>query len=317
MNKNLLTQLYQRIGQADRILVVSHVRPDGDAVGSVLALGMALQDIDKQVVMALADGVPGALKFLPGHEQIVKKVEDDFDLIVAIDSGSLDRIGNILDGYDRVDVNIDHHPDNTNFGEINLIDSKAVSATEILFRIFKELDLTLSNDVVTALLTGLITDTQGFKTPNTTPETLRIAADLYESGADLPRLYFEGITRKTYQAARYWGAGLTQLKFDGQIVWTVLSCEDRQAVEYPGRDDADLVNILSAIEGADVAVLFIEQDHEKVKVSWRSRNDLDVSQLARQFGGGGHLAAAGAMVSGNLKEVQEKVILATKAAIIE
>jgi phosphoesterase RecJ-like protein len=125
------------------------------------------------------------------------------------------------------------------------------------------------------------------------------------------------LTRKTYQAARYWGAGLSQLQFDGQIVWTVLSCEDRRAVEYPGRDDADLVNILSAIEGADVAVLFIEQDHEKVKVSWRSRNGLDVSQLARQFGGGGHLAAAGAMVSGNLQEVTEKVIQATKAAIIE
>jgi phosphoesterase RecJ-like protein len=315
MNEAVLANLSQRIEQAERILIVSHVRPDGDAVSSVLALGLALQEEDKQVVMALADGVPAALRFLPGSELIVKKIEGDFDLIIVVDCGSQDRVGEILNGYRRVDINIDHHASNPLYGEINLVEGDAVSTTEILARVFPVLGLTITEPIASLLLAGILIDSQGFKTTNTNPSSLRISADLIEMGADLQALFFDAITRKTYEAVNYWGVGLSNLQRDECIVWTSLSLDDRKAVKYSGRDDADLVNILTAIDGAEVAVIFVEQDHQSVKVSWRTKSDFDVSQVAQQFGGGGHVAAAGAVISGQLQEVEEKVIQATRAAL--
>ena len=129
-------------------------------------------------------------------------------------------------------------------------------------------------------------------------------------------LYFKAVSQRSFTAARYWGAGLSRLEQDEQIVWTALTCKDRKAIEYNGRDDADLVSVLSAIEDATVALIFIEQDEHTVKVSWRTRQDVDVSGVAHQFGGGGHKTAAGAMITGNLSEVQEKVLAATKALIV-
>jgi phosphoesterase RecJ-like protein len=315
IDKAALAALNQRIEGAERILIVSHVRPDGDAVSSVLALGTALQEKGKQVVMALADGVPSALKFLPGSDQVVKKADGEFDLIVALDCGGQDRVGAILNGHASIHVNIDHHASNLQFGEINVVDGEAVSTTEILARIFPELGLPITETVASLLLAGILTDSQGFKTANTSPLSLRVSADLFEKGADMQALYFDALTRKTYESASYWGAGLSQLQRDGNIVWTTLSLEDRKAVNYAGRDDADLINILSAIDGAEIAIIFVEQDNHAVKVSWRARSDFDVSQVAAQFGGGGHVVAAGAMIKGKLQEVQEKVIRATKAAI--
>ena len=315
MNEAVLERLSQRIEQAERILIVSHMRPDGDAVSSVLALGLALQAEDKQVVMALADGVPAALRFLPGSEKIVRGVDGDFDLIILVDCGNQDRVGNILNGYRRVDVNIDHHASNPLFGEINIVDGDAVSTTEILARYLPDLGLRITEKIASLLLAGILIDSQGFKTANTSPSSLRVSADLIEQGADLQALFFDAITRKTYEAMNYWGAGLSNLKRDEGMVWTSLSLDDRKAVKYSGRDDADLVNILSAIDGAEVAIIFVEQDHQRVKVSWRARSDFDVSQVAQQFEGGGHVAAAGAMISGELQEVEEKVVQATRVAL--
>lgn len=315
MSKDPVSQLRQRINQAGRILIVSHTRPDGDAVGSVLGLGQALQKQGKNVVMALADGVPSALKFMPGSKQIVKKGEGAFDLIVVVDCSNLDRIGSVLDGSQKVDVNIDHHPDNKKFGIINLVEPASASTTEILTRHFPTLGLPFIRPVVDNLLTGLITDTQGFKTVSTRPETLRVAADLFEKGAALPELYFNALNRKSFEAARYWGAGLSHLDRDGLVVWATLTNQDRAAANYNGRDDADLINMLAAIDGAKVAVIFIQQDEKTVKVSWRTRASLDVSVVAHEFGGGGHTAAAGAMVAGRLPDVRAKVLAATKAII--
>ena len=313
MAEELLTSLQQRFEQAERILITSHVRPDGDAVSSVLALGLALQENGKDVIMALSDGVPAALKFLPRSKQIIKKPEGEFDLIVVVDCGSLDRVGNVLNGHNKVDVNIDHHVSNPKFGEINLVEGDAVSTTEIMAKHFPALGLPITKQVASALLVGILTDSQGFKTINTRPEALRIAANLYEMGANFPVLYYDALSKRTYESAGYWGAGLSNMQRDGKLVWTYLSLADRKAAQYPGRDDADLINIMSEIDDTEVAVIFIEQESGSVKVSWRTRSKIDVSRIAAKFGGGGHVAAAGAMIRGELQEVQEKVIQMTKS----
>ncbi len=318
MNNALLEQARLRLEQTDRVLIVSHTRPDGDAIGSLLGLGLALQEAGKKVQMVSADGVPAALKFMPGSAQIANQAQGTFDLVIVVDSGNLERVGHALDDHPVVDINIDHHPDNEQFGVINLVDPQAVSTTEILTKVIPQLGLKISSIVASNLLTGLITDTIGFKTENMRPEVLRVAADLYEMGANLPELYHQALVEKTYEAAKYIGSGLLQLTQIDGLVWTSLTLENRKIANYPGRDDADLVNILSAIKNANVAIIFVEQNEDCVKVSWRTRSpEVDVSKVAHRFGGGGHRAAAGALISGSLQEVQAQVIAATQELLTD
>jgi phosphoesterase RecJ-like protein len=157
----------------------------------------------------------------------------------------------------------------------------------------------------------LVSDTLGFRTPSTGLHELEVTQTLMRAGGSLPEAVEHGLHRRPFSAARYWGAGLSRLERDGEIVWTSLTLADRRAAAYPGRDDADLINILSSIDGNKVAVIFIEQENRKVKISWRVREGMDVTPLAISFGGGGHPAASGAVVEGNLDEVSRSVIQAT------
>jgi phosphoesterase RecJ-like protein len=164
-----------------------------------------------------------------------------------------------------------------------------------------------------ALLTGLITDTLGFRTSNMTPQAFRQAAELMEKGANIPDLYYRALVSRSFKAARYWGKGLTNLERDGQMVWAVLSLKDRKAVKYHGNDDADLINMLSSIEKSPMALIFVEQRDGTVKVSWRARNKKwDVANGAAKFGGGGHRAAAGATIEGSLEEIELRVLHVTR-----
>jgi phosphoesterase RecJ-like protein len=172
-------------------------------------------------------------------------------------------------------------------------------------------------DVAAALLTGIITDTLGFRTSNMTPKALRVAADLMEAGADLPDLYQRSLVERSFEAMRFWAAGLARLEREGPIVWTTLSMADRLGTGYPGRDDADLINELSAITDAAVSIVFVEQPSGKVKVSWRAQPGIDVSAIALKFGGGGHPSAAGAEVEGSLDDVRQRILLETRQMMHE
>ncbi len=302
----------QRIEKASTILVTSHIRPDGDAIGSVIALGLALQDKGKDVYMVLDDGAPSRFRFLQGYDQIVKQVDHDVDLVIALDCGEASRIGGVGNFIQHIDINIDHHVSNPGFGKINLVDDTATAVTEMLGSLLPAFGLQITLPVAEALLTGMITDTLGFKTPNMRPATLRLAADLFEMGADLPLLYDQALSRKTYEAVSYWGAGLSQLNREGRIIWATLSLADRKSVGYRGRDDADLISLLASISNNDVAIIFVQQDEQAVKVSWRASNGYDVAQIAQHFGGGGHTAAAGATIHGDLEDVRQAVLKATK-----
>jgi phosphoesterase RecJ-like protein len=317
MDEALLDQAGQALKAAQRILVTSHIRPDGDAIGSVLGLGLSLQAAGKGVQMVLYDGVPAAFRFLEGSRQILNKPEGDFDVSVVLDCSDFQRAGNSLHNHAIPDLNIDHHPTNQNFARINLVDVEAVATAEMIARFLPLFGLPLEKPSADALLFGLITDTLGFRTYNMTPRALRVAADLMEAGGDLPSLYFAGLLRRSFEAARFWGVGLTALQRQGSLAWTTLSLADRRNAGYPGRDDADLINILTTVEGIDIIIVFVEQPNGTVKVSWRSQPGLDISWLAVQFGGGGHAAAAGAEVPGTLEEVQERVLSATRNLLQE
>jgi phosphoesterase RecJ-like protein len=312
----LQAAIRERFQTATRVLITSHVRPDGDAIGSLLALGLALQDAGKTVAMVLSDGVPDSFKHLPGSDQIRTRAVGEFDLIVTVDCSDLKRVGAALDGYHAPDVVIDHHITTEDFGGLNLVDPQAVATASVLARHMPDWDLKITPPIAANLMTGLVTDTLGFRTANTTSEALRQAADLLELGVDMSSLYFRSLVRRTYTATRYWGAGLSSLQRSDGILWATLTLADRSASGYTGNDDADLINVLSSIDEADVALMFVEQDPKKVKVSWRGlKPHVDVSQIARQFNGGGHKAASGAELSGTLAAVQDKVLAATRKAL--
>jgi len=313
---DLQAAIRDRFQAAGRILVASHVRPDGDAVGSLLGLGLALQEAGKSVSLVLSDGLPDNFRHLPGSEQVRMQAEGAYDLIVSVDVSDLKRLGTALDGYRVPDVVIDHHLTTADFGGLNLIDPAAVATASVLARCLPGWGLKITPAVAANLLTGIVTDTLGFRTSNVTPEALRQAADLLELGADLSSLYFRSLVRRTFPAAKYWGAGLGSLQRSDGLLWASLTLADRSASGYAGNDDADLINVLSAIDDADAALMFVEQGPDRVKVSWRGlKPDVDVAQIARQFNGGGHKAASGAELEGTLTEVQEKVLAATRNAL--
>jgi len=305
----------KQIADSSDIVVISHERPDGDAVGSLLALTLALVEKGKKVVPVLDDGLPKKWQFLPGADLIKSELPSSEHFVITVDAADLHRIGALDVG--RVDVNIDHHPSNTRFGSINLVDPVAASTTAVLHRLLPELDLPINVDIASNLLTGLITDTLGFRTNSVGPGALRIAAELIEAGADISRLYRKAMLGLTFEAGHYWAHGLSRMEMQDGVVWSSLLVSDRKDAKYPGTDDADLIDVLTTIEGPRVAVLFIEQSDGNVKMSFRALPGIDVSRLAANFGGGGHELAAGAMIEGELQEVMDRVLNSTFAAMAE
>lgn len=306
-------QARRLLAEAERIAVIGHQRPDGDSIGSMLGLTAALLARGQQAVAVAGGGIPGRFRFLPGADQVVRQSPGESHLLVAVDSAEADRLS--VEPNGEVAINFDHHPTNGRYAQIDLVYPEAASTTEVLFRLAPELELPLDAEVATCLLTGLLTDTIGFRTPSVTAGVLRVAADLVELGADLSVLYRRSLIERSFVALRYWGAGLATLQRQGELAWASLRLEDRKQIGYPGEDDADLIEQLGTIREANVTLIFVEQKDGKVKVSWRAHRGVDVAELAVAFGGGGHHLAAGAVVEGSLSEVTERVINATQSAM--
>ncbi len=313
MDREITGAIKERLAAANKIVIASHVRPDGDAIGSLLGMGLALQDAGKSVQMVLVDGVPSSFRHLEGGEQVVKEPNGEHDTFITVDCADFKRVGKVFENFGQPDINIDHHKTNEKFGKLNLIEAEEVATAAILTNHLPEWGLTLTKPIAAALLTGIITDTLGFRTSNTTPEALRQCATLMETGVDMSDLYMRSLVRKSYPAARYWGAGLSRMEQKNEIVWGTLTLEDRKASGYSGNDDADLINMISAIDGNKVGMIFVEQSDNHVKISWRALEPgIDVSQVAKHFKGGGHAAAAGADIPGGLSEIQPLVLKTTR-----
>ncbi len=300
------------VEEAKHVAVVSHIRPDGDAVGSLLGLTASLQRGAKLATPILVDGVPRRFRFLPGAEHVVRSLPATYDLLIAVDCSDRERLGVQSAAPITPHLNIDHHPTNTNFAELNLVDPAAASTAEMLFQLLPELGLPLDERAATNLLAGIVADTLGFRTPNVSPSTLRDAAALMELGAPLAAVYQRALLDRSLVDLRYWGAGLLRLQQEDGLVWTRLTAADRTSVGYQGRDDADLIQLLTTLEEALVIVLLVEQPDGTIKVSWRARPGYNVAAVAQAFGGGGHEPAAGAMVDGLLDDVEANVLAATR-----
>ncbi len=301
----------------DRFLVVTHENPDGDALGSLLAASLALRQLGKDAVMYLPGRtpLPSEYGFMPLADLVREPPDDAADrVLLAVDCAKEDRIG---DGAVRsrapLTVNIDHHHDNTRFGDLNLIVADASSTGEVLRDVFAELDVELTPELAEPLYIALVTDTGRFQYANTTPKSLRLAAELVEAGADIHEVF-----RQVYESLEFAKLKLLARALDraevlegGRIVVSHLLRADFGEVGASEPYSEGIIDYLRAVEGAELAVLVREQLNEDAaayKGSLRSSIDeLDVSAIARRFGGGGHRQAAGFSTDLPLEEIVEQI----------
>jgi bifunctional oligoribonuclease and PAP phosphatase NrnA len=312
MNTDL--EINIKIKNATTIAVAAHVRPDGDAIGSVLGLGLALENAGKKVQYLFPDGIPTRFQFLPGAKNITKKIEAPVDLAIAVDSADLERTGGVFEDR-QVDICLDHHKTNTRYADTNLVEPECAATAELITKHLPAWGIELTADAANALLCGVLTDSQAFATSNTTPSTLRYTAALVDAGANLYKVYAKTITEKDYQSVRLWGCGLSNIKNEGGVIWTTITQADRKKSNYQGNDDADLVNFMATVQEGYVYVLLNEMQNGHTKISWRSKPDIDVSVLAEEFGGGGHTSAAGAEIKDAINRAERSVIERTKTFI--
>ncbi|HSN93619.1 MAG TPA: DHH family phosphoesterase [Anaerolineaceae bacterium] len=301
----------QLLASANLFTVVSHIRPDGDAIGSLLAIGTALKNAGKTVNFVLQD-IPGSrYAYIANYFEIQNSLPIEPGFLIVVDCGDEFRTGQVLKG--RVpDLVIDHHKTNSNFGTYNLIEPDAEATALMLAQHIPEWGLEIDAEVAAALMTGIVSDTIGFRTSNVRPICLNVAAQLMQAGADLPFIYQRVLLTRSLEELRYWGQGLSKLGLEDGLLWTSLTLSDRTAAGYLENDDADLVNNMTTVAEMLIAVIFVEQSKDRTKVSWRSREGYDVSVLAREFGGGGHAAAAGADINGELETIIQSVLARTR-----
>jgi phosphoesterase RecJ-like protein len=314
MDTETLLQARELLSRSPSALVLTHQRPDGDALGSMLGLVHMLRAAGKKAYPVLTEGMSSVFRYLPGSGDVRAELPGAYDITILVDCADRERIS-LPESASAlpIDLLIDHHITNGRFARINLVEPAAASTAEYITDLAGGLGLAIPREAAACLMAGVVTDTLGFRTSNTGIHTLEVTAALIRAGASLSESVERSLHRRSFAAARYWGAGLSRLARDAEIVWTSLTLADRAAAGYPGRDDADLVNILSSIDGNETAVMFIEQDGGKIKISWRVVAGLDVTPLAISFGGGGHPAASGAIITGGLDEVREEVLRRTRA----
>jgi phosphoesterase RecJ-like protein len=318
----ILESIRRSLQTAESILVICHVWPDGDSVASLTATGLALQQLDKRFILACDDGLPERFAFLPMSDRVVTGPEANsaYDLIIALDAGDTLRLGRAyadLPGPRPKVINIDHHISNTQFGTINLVEPEATATVEILFELFSALDIELTQQMSVCLLTGLVTDTLGFMTAGVTSNTLRIASELVDAGANLYDISTKALSLKPMSTLLLWQKGFNNMRLEDELLWTRISNRERQEAGHPDGSSSGLSNMLSEVYQARVSAVLVEMEDGRVSVSFRCRPPYSVSELATSLGGGGHHLAAGCTVDGPLSAAVELVISRSKESILK
>jgi len=307
-------EIVSAIRSAETALLLLHDNPDGDTIGSGLALYAILSRMGKRAILCCNDPIPKTYRFLPGWDQIRKPAPERarHDLAIFIDCSDPDRAPQCLESlapHGKV-LNIDHHGTNTAYGDINWVDPRAAAVGQMIFHLIAALDMTPTPDEALCLYASIVSDTGSFRFDNTTPEAHEIAAALLRTGMDAGLVRERLFENRERGDIRLLALALRTMEItrDGSIavmsvtrdIWEEARAED-QAME-------GLVNYARSIAGVKIALLLREVEDNKVKVGFRARGNYDVGALAAQFGGGGHPGAAGALLEGPLAEVKARVM---------
>jgi phosphoesterase RecJ-like protein len=293
------------ITQSQRIFLTTHENTDGDDLGSLLAMRGAMLALNKDVMASVNKGVPDYLKFLPGSDQVGDKLEKaDFDLLITFGCNSIARTGlDALQKFEGPKINIDHHPDNKLFGTINIVEPTTSAVAELMYYFFETCELPIDKDMATCLLTGIFTDTGGFRHSNTSADTLNVASELMARGARVGKISQMIVGHNNPKTHKIWVRALENTRFDAAkgMVFAVLTEQDFIETKTAPDDLAEFVSFLSALPQAKFAMV-LKQDGDVVRGSLRSEPDrnINVNKIAATFGGGGHKLASGFKIKGRL-----------------
>jgi phosphoesterase RecJ-like protein len=300
---------------ANDIVLASHINPDGDTLGSMLSLGLGLRSLGKTVTLLSADGIPATLGFLPGAELVQTRTDRrDFDLAIGLDAGDLTRVGFSAEALQSAPVliDIDHHVTAGQFGQIRLLDSTAAATAEIIYDVLLSLEVSLDLPIATNLLCALLTDTGSFRYRNVTPRTMALGGEMIRLGASPDPIAECVFENKPFAGQKLLGRALESLQRspDGRIVWAHVTQAD--FAEFAATDEMTegVVGAVRSVQGSDVALFLREMPSGKLRVSLRSRDPIDVSKVAAEFGGGGHRLASGCTLEGPLHEAEAILVAA-------
>jgi phosphoesterase RecJ-like protein len=320
------SKLLNLIKRNKSFLIVGHINPEGDAIGSALALALGLKKMGKRDVSVLSrDGVPESLRFLPAAKSVKRKPpRKKFDVLFIVDCNTLERTG-FRELKAKHTAIIDHHippaeADKSEFyrkSAVVLIDPHAAATGMLIYKVLISLRIPVDKNIATNLYTAILVDTGGFRYSNTSPESLRTACRLVEAGAtpwDITKEVYESIP---YRSMKLLGLSLATLEMNDGIAWITTTMDMLKKTGTTAEDSEDFVDFPRKVKEIRVAVFFREDAENVFKISLRSKGRVNVQKIANSFGGGGHFAAAGCKIKGSLKEVQEKVFNAVRQAIKE
>lgn len=312
---NNLHQLASAICERDTFLLVGHVIPDGDCIGSLLGLYLGLKSIHKQAWILLQDPVPETYMYLTASDEVLYPHDPipACENVIYVDCSELDRCGEAVKEITSAcafAICIDHHGSNVGFADYNYVDVEAAASAEIIYQLLLLLEVDITAAIANALYAGLVQDTGSFRHATTSPRSFRIAAQLLECGVDLEKTKIQLFESKTRAEILLLARALEGLQFsqDGRIAWMTLSQEAIKSAGAENLHPEGIINYTLMVKEVEVGLLFREIEPGFIKVGFRSKKGFDVAEFAKHFGGGGHKLAAGASVQGSMQEVQQKVL---------
>jgi len=314
----MVKEILAAISSGKRFLITAHVRLDGDALGSELALYRMLRDLGKEAVVYNQDATPEHYRFLPGAEHIVHELDhiERYDVGFVLDCSELDRVGKIAADVVKIKtlINVDHHVSNGGFCQLSFLDARASSTGELLYRLMRKMHVKMTRDICTNLYTAILTDTGGFRYSSTHQETLRAAGDLVEGGAN-PQWISENIYESDPPAKlQLLAKAMETLELDlelGTASMTVTAEMLRQTGATMEHTDG-FIDIPRTVKGINIAMLYSQMGEKQFKLSLRSKGKVNVERIAAQFGGGGHINAAACRMEGEITEIKNRVQNAVK-----
>ena len=317
-----MEQILQHIKNSHRILVTSHAEPDGDCLGSLVALGLALSKLDKTITLFNSSPIPAVYRFLAGVERILRQITEakEYDLAIILDCGDIVRVGEDSSVVDQIPIviNIDHHVSNTGFGDVQLIDTDACATAEIVYRLIKALEIPFDKAIATGIYLGILTDTGSFRFSNTNPAAFAISKAMIDIGVE-PHTVAQRVFG-TYSLGRIkllnMALNSIEISENGKLSLMTISRSMLNSTGTSTEDIDGLINYARRIEDVKVAALIHEikngtgkfANMNRYHVSLRSDSTVDVAKIAKQFGGGGHTSAAGFQIESTLVALKEKII---------
>lgn len=313
-----LDNILEEIKKAENIVLLTHENPDGDAVGSTTAMYLALKQLGKQVDMIIPE-YPRAFSFLPGMENVKKESDiKNYDLAIALDTATTKMLNGFVKYFEdaKTKIVIDHHSSNTMFGDYNYVDQDAPACAQLLLVLFSYFNIDVTKDIGTCILTGIITDTGGFRYDGVTAETFEFVAALSKRGVKVSKVYqkvFASMSKSKFNLHRI---ALNRLEFlaDGKIAFTYITKEDEELVGAENGDYDGIVEEGRDVEGVEVSV-FLRETEKGIRASLRSKDYVNVSELGRIFGGGGHIRAAGCTIQASMEQAKNQILNQVKAVL--